>query len=30
MHLLALAFFIVLYLPFALYDLATSQRVSHK
>ena len=29
MHLLALAFFIVLYLPFAIYDLA-SQTISHE
>jgi hypothetical integral membrane protein (TIGR02206 family) len=30
MHLLALAFFIALYLPFALYDLLAMGRVSHK
>jgi hypothetical integral membrane protein (TIGR02206 family) len=30
MHLLALAFFVVLYLPFAVYDLAASRRASHK
>jgi len=30
MHLLALIFFVVLYLPFALYDLATMGKTSHK
>ena len=30
MHLLALIFFVVLYLPFALYDLATPGQSSHK
>jgi hypothetical integral membrane protein (TIGR02206 family) len=30
MHLLALIFFVLLYLPFALYDLATLRGISHK
>jgi hypothetical integral membrane protein (TIGR02206 family) len=30
MHLLALVFYVVLYLPFALYDLATNHRGSHE
>ena len=30
MHLLALIFYVVLYLPFALYDLTTMGKASHK